>query len=110
MGAGLRGKPRSALEIGIDMQYVEDAGKFEQGPLDPSTTPLPDTKTKRGTIKLYAKQTVDKKFSYRAQYTYDHFFSNDWQWTTWRYGDGTTILTNPDQKVHFIAVQLQYGF
>ena len=110
MGAGLRGKPRTALEIGADLQYVEDAGKFEQGPLDPTTTPLPDTKTKRGTIKLYAKHTVDKKFSYRAQYTYDHFFSNDWQWTTWTYGDGTRILTNPDQKVHFIAVQLQYGF
>ena len=109
-GAGVRGKPRTALEVGFDAQYMEDEGKWEQGPLDPSTTPLPNTKTKRGTIKLYAKQTVDKKLSYRAQYTYDHFFSNDWQWTTWTYGDGTRILANPDQKVHFIALQLQYGF
>jgi MtrB/PioB family decaheme-associated outer membrane protein len=109
-GAGVRGKPRTATEFGFDAQYVEDDGKWEQGPLDPGTTPLPNTKTKRGTLKAFAKRTLDKNLSLRAQYTYDHFFSNDWQWTTWRYGDGTTILTNPDQKVHFIAVQLQYGF
>jgi hypothetical protein len=59
-------------------------------------------------LKLYAKQDLDKRLSLRMQYIYDRYQTDDWTWATWTYGDGTVILPNPNQKVQFIAIQLQY--
>lgn len=108
LGAGVRGRPMTRLEIGADLQYAEDTAKYEQGPLPAGIDPLPDAVYKHTTLKLYAKQDLDKRLSLRVQYIYDRFTTDDWTWTTWTYGDGTTVLANPNQKVQFIALQLQY--
>ena len=109
LGGGLRGKPRTGLDTGVDLQYIQDTGKWEQAPLDPAVQPLPESVVKRTQFKFYAKQAVDRRLSFRAQYIFDRFNSNDWQWTTWTYGDGTRVLPNGDQKVHFFALQLLYS-
>lgn len=108
IGAGLRGKPRTGLEVGAELQYAEDEAQHQQAPLVAGVAPLPDTNVKHTTFKLYAKQEVAKNLSVRAKYVFDRFKSDDWTWETWTYDEGTRILTNPDQKVHFIALQLQY--
>ena len=56
---------------------MDDTAKYEQGPLDPAIQPLPNTSVKRTTLKLYGKQAVDKKMSFRAQYIFDRFQSDD---------------------------------
>jgi MtrB/PioB family decaheme-associated outer membrane protein len=109
LGAGMRGKPAERLELGGDLQYSQDLAKFDQGPDVAGVQPLPNTTIKHATLKLYAKQQYDKNMSIRLRYVYDRYLSNDWTWTTWTYGDGTTVLSNPSQKVQFIALQLQYN-
>jgi hypothetical protein len=52
---------------------------------------------------------VDKKMSVRAQYVFDRFQSDDVNWANYTYGDGTVVLPNNSQKVHFIGVQLMYS-
>jgi len=101
LGAGVRGQPMTRLQLGADLQYQEDTTKNEQGP-------LPDAIYKHTILKLYAKQDLDKRLSLRVQYIYDRYQTDDWTWATWTYGDGTVILPNPNQKVQFIAIQLQY--
>jgi MtrB/PioB family decaheme-associated outer membrane protein len=109
LGAGLRGKPRERLELGADLQWVNDMAKYDQGPLDPAIQPLPEVTVKRTTFKLFARQALDKKMSVRAQYVFDRFSSDDWNWSNYTYGDGTQVLPNNNQKVHFLALQLMYS-
>jgi hypothetical protein len=108
LGAGVRGQPMTRLQLGADLQYQEDTTKNEQGPLPAGIAPLPDAIYKHTILKLYAKQDLDKRLSLRMQYIYDRYQTDDWTWATWTYGDGTVILPNPNQKVQFIAIQLQY--
>jgi len=109
LGAGLRGKPRERLEVGGDLQWMNDSTKYDQSPLDPNVQPLPEVTVKRTTFKLFARQAVDKKMSVRAQYIFDRFQSDDFNWANYTYGDGTMVLPNNSQKVHFIALQLMYS-
>ena len=109
LGAGLRGKPRERLEVGGDLQWMNDSTKYDQSPLDPNVQPLPEVTVKRTTFKLFARQAMDKKMSVRAQYIFDRFQSDDVNWANYTYGDGTMVLPNNSQKVHFIGVQLMYS-
>ena len=109
LGAGLRGKPSERLQLGGDLQWMKDSTKYDQSPLDPNVQPLPEVTFKRTIFKLYARQAVDKKMSVRAQYVFDRFQSDDVNWANYTYGDGTVVLPNNSQKVHFIGVQLMYS-
>jgi MtrB/PioB family decaheme-associated outer membrane protein len=109
LGAGVRGKPKERLEVGADLQWMNDSTKYEQSPLDPNVQPLPEATVKRTTFKLFARQAMDKRMSLRAQYIFDRFQSDDFNWANYTYGDGTMVLPNNSQKVHFIGVQLMYS-
>jgi MtrB/PioB family decaheme-associated outer membrane protein len=109
LGAGLRGRPREKLELGGDIQYSMDTAKFDQGPDVAGVQPVPNTHIKHATFRLYAKQEYSKNVSIRLRYVYDRYLSDDWTWSTWTYGDGTTVLSNPSQKVQFIGLQMQYN-
>jgi MtrB/PioB family decaheme-associated outer membrane protein len=108
LGIGVRGQPATRFQLGADVQYQEDIGKNDQGPLPAGIAPLTDIVYRRTTFKLWGKQDIDKRFAVRAQYVFDRFQSNDFTWANWVYGDGTVVLPNPNQKVNFIALQLEY--
>lgn len=46
----------------------------------------------------------------RATYSYDRFSTDDWTWNRWTYSDGTTVLANPTQEVHFVGLTVNYRF
>ena len=46
----------------------------------------------------------------RVQYIYDRFKTDDFTWTNWVYTDGTRVLQNATQTVHFIGVSGYYEF
>jgi hypothetical protein len=41
-------------------------------------------------------------------YIYERWGTDNWTWTTWTYSDGTRVLHEPIQKVHFIGLTLYY--
>jgi hypothetical protein len=43
-------------------------------------------------------------------YIFDRWKSDDFTWTNWVYTDGTRILENGTQKVHFFGVTGYYQF
>ncbi|MGH8700530.1 MAG: MtrB/PioB family decaheme-associated outer membrane protein [Burkholderiales bacterium] len=114
VGFGLRGKPWSRIEIGVDLQYQTLVDQYDQFPLVPSTSaavgPIPDINTKLTTVKLWGKYALDKNSGIRVDYIYDRFDTNDWTWTTWVYSDGTVVSQQPLQTVNFLGVSYYYRF
>ncbi|MBM3359695.1 MAG: MtrB/PioB family decaheme-associated outer membrane protein [Betaproteobacteria bacterium] len=108
-GLGLRGKPYSWLEAGGDLSYSNITDENRQQALaGAATSVIPDFTTKLTKLNLFAKYAVEKNTSIRVNYVYDRFDTNDWTWTTWTYTDGTRVLQNPVQKVHFIGISVYH--
>ena len=115
VGAGLRGKLLSRLEIGAELQYQHLVDEYNLSPiLPPNTTgnptTIPDITTKLTTFKLWGAYALAKNSGIRAYYIFDRFDTNDWTWTTWVYTDGTTISQDPRQTVNFLGVSYYYRF
>ena len=112
LGAGLRGKPYSWLEFGADLQYSDIQDEYRQQAVTPGATitPLPDVATKRTRFNLFGKYALQKNAGVRLDYIYDRFSTDDWTWTTWTYADGTRVLQDSVQKVHFIGARYYYRF
>jgi MtrB/PioB family decaheme-associated outer membrane protein len=111
-GIGLRGKPTAKLELAAELVYAEDLGQFIQTAITPGAViaQIPDVTYKRTIFKLNAKYAVQKNASVRFQYIYDKFKTDDWQWTTWTYTDGTTVRQEPEQRVNFAGISYLYEF
>jgi hypothetical protein len=111
-GAGFRGKPTAKLEIGGDVSHADIKDTYFQQPLtvgNTSAAPLPDISTRLTRVNLFAKYALEKKNSgVRLDYIFDRFHTDDWTWTTWAYVDGTRLLQEQSQKVHFIGVSYYY--
>lgn len=65
-----------------------------------------------GGLGLRAKPTTKyalrKSAGVRLDYAFQRWTSDDWTWTTWTYTDGTRLLQEPVQKVHFVGVSGYY--
>jgi len=59
---------------------------------------------------VYAKYAIQKNMGVRLNYIFDRWKSDDFTWTNWVYTDGTRILENGTQKVHFFGVTGYYQF
>jgi len=95
------------------VQHSKDRGEFGQQPLPvPAVvgTPLPDVHYSRTTLRLHAKYALQKNAGIRVQYVYDRFSTDDFTWTSWVYTDGTRVLQNPTQKVHFLGISGYWEF
>ena len=112
-GLGMRGKVGSNLELNANLRFSKDRGEFGQSPLpvpNPVGTPLPNIEYNRTTLQLYGRYALMKNAGVRVQYIYDRFKTNDFTWTSWVYTDGTRVLQNPTQTVHFIGISGYYEF
>ena len=76
----------------------------------PIGTPLPNIEYNRTTLNLNGKYALMKNAGIRVQYIYDRFKTDDFTWTQWVYTDGTRVLQNQTQTVHFIGVSGYYEF
>jgi MtrB/PioB family decaheme-associated outer membrane protein len=111
-GVGIRGKPMSRLEIGADAQYTDVKDSFRvftvSGPAAVSN--IPDIRTKLTRLELFGRYAIQKNMGVRVNYIYDRWRSDEWTWTGFVYSDGTRLIQDPDQKVHFIGVSMYYNF
>ena len=110
VGVGVRGKPMARLDVGADAQYSDLKDRYDLSAISgPAPVgPLPDINTRLTTLKVFAKYAVQRNAAVRVNYVYDRWRSDDWTWTSWVYTDGTTVIQNPSQKVHFIGVSAYY--
>ena len=109
-GLGVRGKPSGVLEVGAELNWSQDKGEFRQAPLATGTGPLPDSHYRRTTFRLYGQYALTKSSGVRLQYVGDQFKTDDWTWTNWTYSDGTRVLSNPTQSVHFVGLSGYLNF
>lgn len=108
-GLGVRGKPHERWEIGADLSYSDIVDEYgQQAVTGAARTSLPEVSTRLTSLKAFGKYTFQKNAGVRLDYIYDRFQTNDWTWTTFTYTDGTTLIQNPNQKVHFIGVTYFY--
>lgn len=112
IGAGMRGKIKSKLNVGADLTYMRDHNEYDLAGVgnSASAADLPDITSYLTTLKLFANYPVGKESSVQLDYTLDHRTTDDWTWTDWAYTDGTTLDQDPNETVHFLGVSFRYGF
>lgn len=110
IGAGLRGKPYAWLDVGADVLYSRDKSEFRLSTTTAGAVAnsLPDAHYNVTRLSLFAKYALQKNTGVRLSYIYERWSTDDWTWTTWTYSDGTRVLQEPTQKVHFVGVSLYY--
>lgn len=110
IGAGLRGKPYAWLDVGADVLYSRDKSEFRLSTTTAGAvvSSLPDAHYNVTRLSLFAKYALQKNVGVRLSYIYERWSTDDWTWTTWTYTDGTRVLQEPTQKVHFVGVSLYY--
>lgn len=109
-GAGVKGKPSGVLELGADLVWSRDKGEFRQSPLSTGVTGVPDSIYSRTTLTLSGKYALTKKSGIKVQFVEDRFRTDDWTWTNWVYSDGTRVLSNAKQRIHFVGVSAYLDF
>jgi MtrB/PioB family decaheme-associated outer membrane protein len=112
LGLGVRLKPAGRTEWGADLSYSRMTDELRTAAVTPivALPVLPDVHTKVATLKLSGKYALQRNSGLRLQYVYDRFTTDDWTWNSWTYSDGTRVLEEPTQDVHFIGVSYYYQF
>ncbi|HEX2830471.1 MAG TPA: MtrB/PioB family decaheme-associated outer membrane protein [Burkholderiales bacterium] len=112
VGVGLHGKPWPKIDLGADLLYsriIDDFGvSTASGPTAASQIPRIRTTMTRAT--LFAKYAVQKNMGFRLNYIYDRWHTNDWTWADFVYTDGTRLVQDNSQKIHFIGITAYYRF
>ena len=122
LGAGIAGKPMSALQVGANFAYVRDVTKYALSP-DVATTAanvaqnavgLPDvtfTETRFGIFGIYA---LDKQSDVRVDLMQIRNRLQEWSYgyngVPFVFQDGTTVTINPYQRVTFLSARYTYRF
>jgi len=111
-GLGLNGKVNERLDLGGEVSFSDITDEYKQTAITPGATvaQLPDVDYKQTTFRLYGRYALNKNMGIRLDYIYDRWRTNDWSWTTWRYIDGTVLLQDPNQQVHFVGVTFNYRY
>jgi MtrB/PioB family decaheme-associated outer membrane protein len=110
VGLGLRGNPVGKLEVGADLQYSTDRGSYTvTSPLPITGVTLPpDTQYRQTRLKLFASYALKRNAGVRLDYAYERWQIDEWTWANWTYLDGTRVIDDPTQAVHFVGVSGYY--
>ena len=111
-GIGVHGKATTRLNVGADVLYSRIRDDFALGT---ATGPqangqIPQIRTTITRATLFAKYAMQKYMGFRLNYIYDRWHSNDWTWSNFVYTDGTRLVQDTSQKIHFIGVTGYYQF
>ncbi|MBS1142874.1 MAG: hypothetical protein H6R14_280 [Proteobacteria bacterium] len=117
LGIGTRGTLPKGIEIGADLIYAYDKTSYRMSneryaAFSTATSPgaMPDISYRQQTLQLFGIYPVDKRLSVRLDYILDHRNIDDWTWSNWVYTDGTRVVVNPDNTVHFVGLSMRYTF
>lgn len=109
VGVGLRGKPTSTVEIGVDLSYSDIQDEYQQQAIiGAPIVSLPNITTKLTRLNLFGKYALQKNSGVRLDYIYDRYQTDDWTWSNWMYADGTRISQDPNQTVNFVGISYYY--
>lgn len=111
-GLGLRAALTSRIELSADVSHSKVRDEMELSSIaGTAVTPLDVINTKVTSLNLSVKYALQRNAGVRAMYVYDRYRTDDWTWANWNYSPadgGTTVLQEPDQKVHFVGVSYYY--
>jgi MtrB/PioB family decaheme-associated outer membrane protein len=110
VGAAVRAKPAARLEVGADASYSRDSSQYRLGAETPGAivSSLPNTYFRIARLNAFAKYALSNRSDVRLNYNYERWSTDDLTWNAWTYSDGTRVMQEPTQKVHFIGVA--YGY
>jgi MtrB/PioB family decaheme-associated outer membrane protein len=112
VGLGVRGKPMTRVDVGADLQYtnIEDRFRVETAGGPAAVSDIPNIRTRITSTQLFARYAIQKNMGVRLNYIFDRWRTNDWTWSQFVYTDGSRVMQNPSQKVHFIGAAAYYNF
>jgi MtrB/PioB family decaheme-associated outer membrane protein len=110
VGIALRGKPLASLEVGADGSFSHDSSEYRLTTQTAGATAasIPDSYFRVARVNLFAKYGWRKDSDVRVSYNYERWTTDDWTWNAWTYSDGTRVMQDPRQTVHFIGVAYSY--
>jgi hypothetical protein len=104
-------KPTDKLETGANFMFSDYTDKFNQKvSLEPQVNIVPNISTQYSSLRLFARYDIRKNLGVHLDYILDHFKTNEWTWTGWRYTDGTTLTQNNNQMVNFAFLSVLYSW
>ncbi|RFO98927.1 hypothetical protein DIC66_03385 [Rhodoferax lacus] len=121
LGLGVVGSPTGRLEVGANVEYLNDTTKYgiaasptntgaaaSAANLQQAAVGLPDVVYQTTTLSLFAKYTLDKKSSIKAVLVSQQAKLNEWSYgyngVPFVYSDGTTVSLKQDQTTNFFGV------
>jgi len=115
VGLGFVGKPKSGLEVGADLSYLDDSNRYglRSGNADPAGV-LPDVSYRMMTLNLYGKYALSSSADVRVDLVRQDAKFNEWTWdyagVPFAYSDNTTLTMRPNQNVTYLGVRYVYKF
>ncbi len=123
-GIGVVGKPTSRIEIGADLQYINDRNIYAQSADQLASAAniaflaqsggLPDVTYRDLKLKLFGKYALQKNADIRVDLVHARTRLNEFTWgyngVPFAYSDNTTVTLDPNQKVTFVSVRYIYRF
>ena len=114
VGLGLRGQPWRRLRLGADVQVSRDRSRYDLAAVTGSEIPtLPAIAYDATTWRLWSLYEVTHDFGVRFDFEHDRRKVDDWTWRNFVYtpgSDGTTVATNPNARVNFVALSAWWKF
>lgn len=104
LGAGLAGKTRSGIEMGLDVAFADQAAQHRMAAISgPAIQSLPDYYYRQLDLRAHFTYPLDRQSGVRADYGYQELKTDDWTWTNWSYTDGTQLIQDVSQRTHFVG-------
>lgn len=109
-GMGIKGKPRTNIEVGMDLSSSLNAAESLMNKISGTATinSLPSYYYRQKTFKFFTDYALDQFSGIRLDLIIDRRENNDWTWLGWTYSDGTTLTNVPTNHAEFIGVTYRY--
>jgi MtrB/PioB family decaheme-associated outer membrane protein len=139
-GFGLRGKPTSQLEVGVNLTYQNDSNEYgiKASPVTAvaasasaanpnglyttntaanfaqAAVGLPNVTFRQTTLSLFGKYALDKASEIRVNFVHQDSMLKEWTWRNngvpFTYADNTTVSLKQNQSVNSIGAAYVYKF
>jgi len=115
VGLGIAAKPRSGLELGADLSYLDDSNRYGLGSGNADAAGvLPDVSYRMTALRLYGKYALNNSADIRVDLVHQKVKFNEWTWgyagVPFAYSDNTTVTMQPSQNVTYLGVRYVYKF
>jgi MtrB/PioB family decaheme-associated outer membrane protein len=112
-GAGVVGKVSGKVEVGADLNYMDDNNAYGLG--SGNTAPagvLPDVSYRTLALKVFGKYALDTQSDIRVDLVQQNTAFNEWTWgyagVPYAYSDNSTVSMQSSQNVTYLGVKYVY--